>query len=164
MTTDDSYIHIDVEEKSKFQIEEILVLMKDINMTINEIKIRQDNFDRRLTVLKQQHSISRISSNVLQSLSTQETSRYIPVENQIKQEQKPSTCFMGDGGVKNCTLYFDDFIGADATRVRCPYEHLIRIHQRNPNSLETNLPSFATPPFGQLLYEELVPSGIQDIN
>ncbi len=70
MTATNSNIQTELEEKSQFEVEEILLLMKDINIAISEIKRRQDNFDKRLITLEQQQSINTSSlSNVAESLS-----------------------------------------------------------------------------------------------
>ncbi|CAM4821139.1 unnamed protein product [Rotaria magnacalcarata] len=47
-------------------------------------------------------------------------------------------------------------------RLTCKCGHLIRIHQRHPNSPKKPLPSFASPPWGQFLYEEFIAPIIQD--
>jgi len=145
MTANNSNIQTELEEKSQFEVEEILLLMKEINIAISEIKRRQDNFDKRLITLEQQQSINTSSlSNVAESLLIEKNNRDVPLENITKEENKRSTCFMCTFRNKNCILYFDDLydfdkkeintnIGADATRFKCPCGHLIRIHKRNPS-------------------------------
>lgn len=140
-----SNIQTNLEEKSKSQLEEILLLMKEINLTISEIKRQQDNFDKRLIILEQQQSINTASSsNVTNSFSKEKINRDTPLDKIKKEENKPSTCFLCESMERNCILYFDDLydfdkkeintnIGADATRFMCPCGHLIRMHERNPS-------------------------------
>ncbi|CAF3302064.1 unnamed protein product [Rotaria socialis] len=163
-----------LEKEHQARLESISINIKEISTAIGEIREQLDHFNKRFIILEQQqnktaHTTPLASATNSTSIETIENNNTIfPVEITRKEETQRSTCFLCAFFGRKCTLYFDDLyrfdtktinteIGADPIRLQCPCKHLIRYHERNPNSLETELPAFANPPLRQRLYEDWVP-------
>ncbi|CAM4810168.1 unnamed protein product [Rotaria magnacalcarata] len=177
MASNDLDAPIPIEEKYQFYLEQMMLENKKVAALVDETTKQLDHAEKRCGMFEQQqqqHVTNASSPLNLSYIHSIETNNIEAVsKNATEKEKQRSTCFSCPWEKKTCTLYFDDLydfnkkrintdIGADTVRLTCPCGHLIRIHQRDPNSLETRLPSFATPSVTQLLYEELVPPVIQN--
>ncbi|CAM4838718.1 unnamed protein product, partial [Rotaria magnacalcarata] len=167
---------IQFDEDYKLSSEQILIENEMIFKSLDEMNRKLVDFDVRLINLEeeQKHKSSTSSqkdSSDHHSKGTGNSSTLL--KRTIPKEEQHSTCFLCPWQKKVCSLYFDDLydfdkkeintnIGADSDRLTCKCRHLIRIHQHHPNSPKKPLPSFANPPWGQFLYEELIPPTIQD--
>ncbi|CAF3054251.1 unnamed protein product [Rotaria sp. Silwood2] len=167
---------IQFDEEYKLSSEQILIENEMIFKSLDEMKRKLVDFDVRLISLEeeQKHKSSTSSQKDSSDHHSKETKNSSTLlKTTIPKEKQHSTCFLCPWQKKVCSLYFDDLydfdkkeintnIGADSDRLTCKCGHLIRFHQRHPNSPKKPLPSFANPPWGQFLYEEFIPPIIQD--
>ncbi|CAM4772599.1 unnamed protein product [Rotaria magnacalcarata] len=160
MASNDLDAPIPIEEKYQFYLEQMMLENKKVAALVDETTKQLDHAEKRCGMFEQQqqqHVTNASSPLNLSYIHSIETNNIEAVsKNATEKEKQRSTCFSCPWEKKPVHYTLTIF------RLTCPCGHLIRIHQRDPNSLETRLPSFATPSVTQLLYEELVPPVIQN--